>query len=659
MSYPTGLELAMNRQSIRLKFLVPAMILLVLSLLAATWMSDRNARQAIRTGFNDQAFQIAKTTTEIIANWMKRNRLDIEGESEEGVVLDALMGKPEAAHRMRERMRRFTKRYNFYETLVLTNTKGETVADAHDKLREVNFSDRTYFKQAVSGKTATSKVLISRLSKEPVFALATPVRHEGKVLGVFFASVRLAAFNSSFIDPVKIGKRGYTSLLDQDGRYLGNPDKSIILKKSVADTDFGREILRKKNGVIDYELSGSRKMLAYATEPETDWLVGVTADVDEAFAQADILRRKLVAITLVCCLVLAGFFWRLTERIMVRPINLTAERVQDIAEGDGDLTRRLDDTKQDEIGILSGWFNRFMDNLQSMIRDLARHATDVSSTASTIQEANRKLDRMADETAEQTRAAADGTDTITRNVEEVSVAMTQAVENVGTVAAAAEQLTATISEIAQNTESARTVSGKAVSRAESTSRQMDELQTAAQEIGRVTETINDIAEQTNLLALNATIEAARAGDAGKGFAVVAGEIKALAAQSGEATLGIRDNITRIQETAQAGIEAIGQISTVIHEIDDIVSTIAASVEEQSISTREIAENAGQVSTGIQAVNTRLSDTTASIGTIRDAVIQVDERFRGIREQLSGLAQNGNEMESVSVNMNQLVSRFQV
>ena len=151
-------------------------------------------------------------------------------------------------------------------------------------------------------------------------------------------------------------------------------------------------------------------------------------------------------------------------------------------------------------------------------------------------------------------------------------------------------MTSTINEISKNTAKGSETTGRAVDTAKQVTNKVDALGRAAREINKVTETIADISAQTNLLALNATIEAARAGEAGKGFAVVAGEIKALAQQTAQATSEISLKIESVQTTTQESVTAIGSIVEVIDEINSIVSTIASAIEEQSITTQEIASN---------------------------------------------------------------------
>jgi methyl-accepting chemotaxis protein len=173
------------------------------------------------------------------------------------------------------------------------------------------------------------------------------------------------------------------------------------------------------------------------------------------------------------------------------------------------------------------------------------------------------------------------------NIGSVAVGMEQTATNLVHVTAATEQMTASIGEIAQNSEKARGITGHAARQAERIMGQMNQLGEAARKIGKVTEAITEISSQTNLLALNATIEAARAGAAGKGFAVVATEIKALAQQTAAATEDIRGRIAGVQSATAGGIAEIGKVSEVIQEVSAIVASIAAAIEEQSVTTRDI------------------------------------------------------------------------
>ena len=177
---------------------------------------------------------------------------------------------------------------------------------------------------------------------------------------------------------------------------------------------------------------------------------------------------------------------------------------------------------------------------------------------------------------------------------------------------------------------------------------MNHLGQAAQEIGKVTETITEISSQTNLLALNATIEAARAGSAGKGFAVVANEIwRTGAADRQRQREDIKARIAGVQSSAAAGIGEIGKVSQVIHEVSDIVAAIAAAIEEQSTVTKDIARNIGEATTGVRDANTRVSESSQVTQSIAQEIAGVDHATRenGRGQQIAGSRQRNGPLQA--------------
>ncbi len=254
--------------------------------------------------------------------------------------------------------------------------------------------------------------------------------------------------------------------------------------------------------------------------------------------------------------VLFGAIYYIAGAVIVRPVNQVVAGLNDIARGEGDTTKRLAVTSKDEIGDLASAFNLFMEKLQNLLTIISGNAQDVDKSSSDLAGLARGLASGATDTSDKSQTVAAATEQMNVNITSVAAAMEEASANITMVASATEEMSATINEIARNSEKARAISGDAVSRTQSASSRMGELGQAAQDIGKVTDTINDISEQTNLLALNATIEAARAGEAGKGFAVVASEIKELARQTAEATNDIKAKIEGVQSSAKDSVSEI-------------------------------------------------------------------------------------------------------
>lgn len=347
------------------------------------------------------------------------------------------------------------------------------------------------------------------------------------------------------------------------------------------------------------------------------------------------------------------------NRSVITPLGNTVAMLKDIAQGEGDLTKRLDITSKDEVGEMAHWFNTFVENLRSMISNIAENATTLTHFSEELAKLSLDMDSSSNDMSKRSNTVADAAHDMRNNMDAVSSSMQEASANTGIVAAATEEMTSTINEIASNSEKARSITDKAVSQAKSASDRVRELGHAADDIGKVTETITEISEQTNLLALNATIEAARAGEAGKGFAVVANEIKELAMQTAEATQDIKTKITGIQDSTTGTISDIGEISSVINDVNDIVATIATAVEEQSATTKEIASNVVRVSLVINEINNTVGQSTSFSGQIAEDISEVNNAAISMSDNCTSMNTNTDQLKNLAEILKNMVGKFKV
>jgi methyl-accepting chemotaxis protein len=379
---------------------------------------------------------------------------------------------------------------------------------------------------------------------------------------------------------------------------------------------------------------------------------------DAATATYRAARNLLLGTIIIGLIVGIALTW-LVNRSIVTPINAAIVNLRDIAEGEGDLTKRLPITSNDEVGELARWFNTFIERLQEMIRRIADNSQTVGTSSRELSHISETLLSSAEETSQRAGNVATAAEEMSANLNNVAAAMEQSATNSNMVASAAEEMSSTINEIAENAERARGISTEAVTQAQGASEKMTALGEAANKIGRVTETITEISEQTNLLALNATIEAARAGEAGKGFAVVANEIKELAKQTAAATLDIKKLIEDVQTMTHSTGGEIGRISEIIGNVNEIVGTIATAVEEQTATTSEIAANIAQASEGIQEVNENVNNSSTASVTISEDIATVSAAANSISKSSNDIKKSAGTLLERSSELNDIVAQFKV
>nr|WP_320192270.1 methyl-accepting chemotaxis protein [uncultured Desulfobacter sp.] len=376
------------------------------------------------------------------------------------------------------------------------------------------------------------------------------------------------------------------------------------------------------------------------------WLVLDYSDPAKVENRLGFIKPLVICgILIVSILLLFVFLSRL-----IKPLEKVVEALKDIAQGEGDLTQRLEVEVHNEIGEVASWFNAFVDRVHQLVVQIGENSNVVSDASNHLQQTSDKLDKSSDDLSTMTQSAASATDEMSQSMNSVAAAGEQASVNLEAVSEAAGIMKAGLGQVAKACHNARQISEEASSQVQSASVRVVDLGGAAREIGKVVEVITEIAEQTNLLALNATIEAARAGEAGKGFAVVAGEIKNLAAQTANATLEITHKITAIQDSTDNTVNDVEKITTVISEVSKIVTGIALELEEQSVSAFQVAENIEQASAGMGEVSQNIAQSSSTATLI-------SKDIAGVSAIAGDISKEGSDMNQSAKTLSELASRL--
>lgn len=635
----------------------------MLGLMVSTMISytlSKNAFEKIITG---QITQLTRTVTEKTASWMMRNKIDLETWAMMDSITALAAGKAESGQDsvVSEKMKAYIERYGLYNGIRLARSNGNVIASSSvGNIGKLNVSDRGYFKRAMKGEFVISEPIISKTSGKPILVLAAPVSDRGVIVGVVYAVLDLSAYSEKYINSIKVGEKGYIYIVDKKGIALAYPpDKSMIMKLDLGKYEFGASILSRAEGLLHYEFDGTEKIVGFKKEKITGWTIVATAPYKDVFNEAYRLRTILLIFGAVVTAVIIAGIIILVSVFITSPLQKVVKGIRDIAEGEGDLTKRLEIKRSDEIGSLTHWVNIFVANQQIMILQITGASETIRESSTIFSRLNKNINTSLESSAESFSKISGACLTTSGNMESVSEAMKNSAISVDSVAAAAEQMSQSIDEIALNTTKARETTDNSVSIAETISSDVSELGEAATEIDKVTTTITEISEQTNLLALNATIEAARAGEAGKGFAVVATEIKSLAQQTADATLEIRKMIEGVQQAASKTVERVSEITSVIEDSSQVVNSIASAVEEQSIATREIASNALTTSSDIQEVNQNVASATSMV---KDITMEIDKEKKTVQNIAFLTVEadiNSNEMAEQSEDLETLANRFSV
>lgn len=517
----------------------------------------------------------------------------------------------------------------------------------------------------------------------PIMFIAAPIFDMDNFIGVIVVKSSIKQLNDIFThhqswQNIGLGGTGETYVVGQDSKlrsvsrlFIENPDKylSVLESQGMSKLDLNRIKLsgslvgvvpvntdavqlglKGEIGSTRYQnLAGDGVLSAYRPFKigDANWVLVSEINENEAFAATVELQNAIlkISIVVICiALIMSALAGYIFSKSMTSPIMTTINTLKNIAEGDGDLTQRLDDKRQDEMGELSREFNRFISNVHNIVLQVASNSASIKSNIDKLNEISHTTTLAMVEQRKQT----DNVAISFGNLNTTSQDTAEVTSQVMLSAKEAALVTDDGRQVVKNNQ--ETILSLATSLRESCGT-IEALGKEVENIGSVLAVIQSIAEQTNLLALNAAIEAARAGEQGRGFAVVADEVRTLAAKTQDSTADIQETINKLKSTAsmatrmmhqseQIGLDTVKQsshvenalndISTLINQVSDALERAAANTKVQSSLVFEMDNNIQSIAISAESVSSQAlksENLNANIQQNSDRLFELVGRFK--------------------------------
>ena len=457
------------------------------------------------------------------------------------------------------------------------------------------------------------------------------------------------------------------AVLKQNSDPLTEEGKVIRVMSDSMET-FSKTVLSATNmATVDvqlasFSLSGAEKKFASVSDCMDSLITLRKQEAQQAFQisshTASTQRFWLGALSLLAVLFTISLVIAIL-RLVVKPVNAMALTLEEMTNGQWDLTRRMQVKSQDEVGRLSLGINMFIERLQMIISDLNTKTVSLANSAERFGEVSTQLETTTSTMQNQSTSADTSAGRISRAVDAVSNSTSQMSVSLDTVTEAVRKMKTSISEVAKNCQKELTVSVSADERVRSSKVTMDRLEVSAQSISKMVVVIKNIASQTNLLALNATIEAASAGEAGKGFTVVAGEVKTLAQKTAQATEDIRQQISAMLLDVNGAVESMDSVIGVVGEMADYSRSIATAVEEQTATVGHIAQSVESIAHSATSIAKDVGDSASGLASVSKDIRAVNDSAKNSLFIAKDIHKDSTNLSNMSDELRSVVQQFHV
>ncbi len=604
------------------KILLAASLIVIATFSLFTLFNDYLQRNAIRANLESYLDEMGEVTAHNIQNWLSGRILLVESVAQN-------IGSDSAEARVATLLEQRALAETFMFSYLGGQDGSFLMRPAEEMPADYDPRSRPWYKDAIAaGGSTLTEPYVDAASGELIISIATPAVQRGQNLGVVGGDLGLKVL-VEIINALDFDGMGYAFLVSGDGKVLVHPDSQRVMQ-SLRDI-YPQNTPSLDSRYVEVQRDDSNRILSFSPVkglPSVQWYVGISLDRDKAYASLTSFRTSAVFAALIAVVVVMLLLGMLI-RVLMRPLTDMGRAMANIAEGEGDLTRRLAVQSKDEFGELASAFNRFVERIHTSIREVSSTTQQVNEVAARVLAASNSSMANSDEQASRTNSVAAAINELGAAAQEIA---RNAADASHQASGARHQAEDGRQVVEQNISAMRELSAKI----SASCVQIETLNAKTVDIGQILEVIKGISEQTNLLALNAAIEAARAGEAGRGFAVVADEVRNLAHRTQSSAQEVQQMIEQLQIGAGASVqtmtesqrqsessvsiadragERLGEVTQRIGEIDGMNQSVAAATEEQTAVIESLNMDITEINTLNQQGVENLQSTLRACGDL--------------------------------------------